>query len=264
MRLPPSNWMAGVGLFAMGLIGAACGGSAFGGAGAAGAAGQVANGGAESESLAGRAGDAEEGGDGPRGGAAATGGAGGIAAGGGANASDGGTSAGASCADLGGSVFRSHCYLDATVDSESQPEAVDRCRSFGNDAYPHAHLLVLDSAEEQAFLLKAFLVPFTDTSDAWLGLTCDVLAHPDIMDCYCVGCSDELNSAQQSWSWIDGTDSSFGWVNGNPNAPVRCAALGFNAETTIWGWVDRPCDKITSQITGHALHTYRTLCELEP
>ena len=169
------------------------------------------------------------------------------------------------CPALHGEEFGGHCYVDATAESISEQQAVDACVQLQTEHQVSGHLLVLDSAEEQSFVLKRFLVPFTDVSDAWLGLTCNELDHPDINDCYCSGCSKAMLAEKQgAWAWLGGAPSTFGWVNGNPNAGDRCAALGYNPESTIWGWVDRPCDKISiSPISGHT-HGYRTLCELEP
>jgi len=114
-------------------------------------------------------------------------------------------------------------------------------------------------------VLRQFLVHYTDVSDAWLGLTCNELVQPDIEACYCSGCTKALLAEkQQAWAWLGGASSTFGWVNANPNGGYRCAALAYNPDTTIWGWVDRPCDKTSIvPISGHP-HDYRTICELEP
>jgi hypothetical protein len=124
---------------------------------------------------------------------------------------------------------------------------------------------VLDSSAEQAFILEQFLVAYTDESDAWLALTCHELAQPDINACYCANCSAaELLERQRAWQWIDGSSATFGWVNANPNEGFRCAALGFNPATTIWGWVDRACDRSVFTPTDRVPHDYRTICEFEP
>jgi len=113
--------------------------------------------------------------------------------------------------------------------------------------------------------VKRLLVPFTDVSDAWLGLTCNQLERPDINDCYCSGCTKAMLAEKQgAWAWLGGASSTFGWINGNPNGGFRCAALAYNPDTTIWGWVDRPCDKTSFSHSAGYMHGYRTICELEP
>jgi len=181
------------------------------------------------------------------------------------DAGGGNSPGGFDCAALHGEEFGGHCYVDATVDSSSAPQAVMACLQLASEHQSSGHLLVLESAEEQSFVLKRLLVPFTDVSDAWLGLTCNQLDRPDINDCYCSGCSKAmLAEKQQAWAWLGGASSTFGWINGNPNGGYRCAALAYNPESTIWGWVDRPCDKASfSPGAGH-MHGYRTICELEP
>ena len=265
----PGIPMACLGLVVTAVLSASCGGKPFRADGAAGSAGQAESGGGATEPLAGSASFPDggaglsDGGTGPSTGGTAAGGAGAVGAAG--DTSTGGTAADPSCSELGGAVFREHCYVDATEDSEFQPQAVKRCGSRATQAFPHGHLLVLNSADEQAFVLKEFLAQFLDVSDAWLGLNCDALAHPDVTDCYCTGCSSELKAAKrQAWQWMDESTSTFGWVNGNPNEASRCAALAYNSDITAWGWVDRPCAMNHSQIADHPTHTYRTICELEP
>jgi len=160
--------------------------------------------------------------------------------------------------------FEGHCYVDATADSSSQSAAVVACAQLAAEHEVAGHLLVLDSPQEQSFVLEQLMVPFTDMSDAWLGLTCSEHDRPDISACYCAGCTKAmLAEKQQAWAWLTGVSSTFGWVNANPNETYRCAALAYNPDTTIWGWVDRPCDKSSFQPSNGHLHDYRTLCELE-
>ena len=169
------------------------------------------------------------------------------------------------CTALEGMEFKGHCYVDATILSTSQAQAAATCEERSLDGKVSGHLLVLDSVEEQNFILEQFMVPFTDVSDAWLGLTCSELAHPDINGCYCMGCTKaELAEKQRAWAWLREASSTFGWINGNPNGGFRCAALAYNPDLTVWGWVDRPCDKASvTSLPGHP-HAYRTLCEFEP
>jgi hypothetical protein len=180
------------------------------------------------------------------------------------DAGAGGASNGTECEELGGHDFEGHCYVDVTVNSPIQPEAVAACSELADQRKRPGHLLVLDSSAEQGFILEQFLVAYTDQSDAWLALTCHELDQPDVNACYCAGCTDaELLEKQQTWKWIDGSTATFGWINGNPNQNYRCAALGYNPDTTIWGWVDRDCNKNATSPTGGAPHGYRTICELE-
>jgi hypothetical protein len=253
-RAETSGGAPGGGLGALG--GRAGGGLAAGrDAGGSGAAGAAARGGTAGAAgdTAGAAGDTA---------GAAQGDAGASAHG---DAGAGNASGAVGCTALSGYEFGGHCYVDATVDSVTEQQAVAACTRLTVNGKGAGHLLVLDSAEEQSFVLRQFLVSFTDVSDAWLGLTCSELDQPDINACYCSGCTEAaVAEKQRSWSWLGGASSTFGWVNGNPNAGYRCAALAYNPETTIWGWVDRPCDKVSvAGIAGHS-HDYRTLCELEP
>jgi hypothetical protein len=253
-----------------GSVAASCGGAAFSGEndpGSApntgGSAGSIGNGGGSGDSGGGGAsGNDSAGGDGgaagetnmPNGGAGPSG-----------EAGAGGASIGTECEELDGHEFEGHCYVDATVGSVTQPEAVATCSELADQVQRDGHLLVLDSSAEQQFILEQFLVAYTDESDAWLALTCHELDQPDVNACYCTGCSEpELLEKQQAWKWIDGSASTFGWINGNPNQDYRCAALGYNPTTTIWGWVDRDCHKTVTAPTGQAPHGYRTICELEP
>ena len=242
------------------------GGSAGSGAAGAGDAGASAMGDAGASAAgdagASAAGDAGASAMGGAGGSA-VGGAGGSAAG---NAGAGNSPAGLACTALNGKGFGGHCYIDVTVESVTAPQAVLACAKLRVQHYATGHLLVLDSAEEQSFVLKQFLVPFTDISDAWLGLTCDERTHPTIGDCFCADCSEALLAEKQTaWTALGGTSPTFGWINGNPNNAYRCAALGYNADLTIWGWVDRPCDRTSYAPTaGSKMHGYRSLCELEP
>lgn len=203
---------------------------------------------------------------GGRGGAPAAPGGAGASVGGETEAGAGGAGEALSCSVLGG-VERDdgHCYLDVTTVSATQPAAVAACAALTLDGRP-AHLLVLDTAAEQDFVLERFLLQFQDVSDAWLGLTCAADSHPDSADCYCKDCSDDaLLQKQQAWSWLDGTSATFGWVNANPNSAARCAALAFNPTTTLlnWGWVERACDLTEVTPIAEHPHTYRTICEID-
>lgn len=251
------------------LVMSSCGGEAFtsnpsvaGSSGQTGGAGDT--GGVSGTGGHGASPNAGDGGAGVVQGGSSDGGAGSGEAGT-SNGDAGAGNATAHCAALNGAEFGGHCYVDATGLSTSQGQAAATCEQRTLDGRIPGHLLVLDSVEEQNFILEQFLVAFTDVSDAWLGLTCDELNRPDINSCYCMGCTKaELAEKQRAWDWLGESSSTFGWVNGNPNNGYRCAALAYNPDLTVWGWVDRACDKgsVTS-LPGH-LHGYRTLCEFEP
>jgi len=263
---------------------ASCAGNAFTNSQAIGGASEQGSAGASDHSRAGREAESTAGASSEGGVGASSNGGGAPALGDAGQSSDGGTSGAAQgeagnagngdagadsgtgwCAAHDGVEFNGHCYIDATVNSTSQQQAVATCAQLTADRKVSGHLLVLDSVEEQNFILRQFMLPFTDSSDAWLGLTCHELAEPDINACYCSqGCSQAvLTEKQKAWDWLGGASSSFGWINGNPNGGYRCAALAYNPDSTVWGWVDRPCDKVSfTGVAGHP-HGYRTLCELE-
>lgn len=169
------------------------------------------------------------------------------------------------CQALAGVEYAQHCYVDATAESLTLPQAKEACAKLAREAERPGHLLVLDTPEEQSFILKQFLDGFTDKSDAWLALTCSDIEHPDFTACYCTTCgADALLAKRKTWKWFDASSATFGWVNANPNGGGRCSALGYNPTTLTWGWVDRSCDKNTFQLSGqYPAHSYRTLCELE-
>lgn len=239
-------------------------GGSSGRAGSGGAAGDGGRGGTSGrDGSGGSSGDEASGGDqGTVGGAAGDTSAG---ASGGSRASDAGDGGAGACEAHAAAEFAGHCYVDVTSGSSTEPEAEAACAELASRIQHPGHLLVLDSAAEQKFILERFLVAFTDRSDAWLALTCHELDQPDIGACYCVGCdAAELLEKQQAWKWIDDSSATFGWINQNPNEGLRCAALGYNSSLTIWGWVDRRCDESTFMLTGQAPHDYRTICEFEP
>lgn len=220
----------------------------------------------EPPAAAGTRGEAGQGGAAEGGGGALSAGAGSLLGGGAGDAgSFGGGGAPSDCARLLGQELNQHCYIDVTTESVTQARAVEACASLAVVDGREAHLLVLDTPAEQTFILNRFLRDFTDESDAWLGLACTAAEHPEVGDCYCTACTaEELLKKQEAWSWLDGTRATFGWVNNNPNAASRCAALAYNPEVMVWGWVERQCDQaMVTPIAGHP-HTYRTICELEP
>lgn len=181
------------------------------------------------------------------------------------NAGAAGQLAAADCLALDAKPFADHCYVEGTSDSLTQPLAERACATFAKEAGRTGYLLVLNTAEEQAFVVREFLEAVADSSDAWLGLTCRETAHPDYEDCYCTECSAEsLLQKQQNWEWLASSSSTFGWVNQNPNGNGRCAALGLNSVVKAWGWVDRGCDTSSFQLgTTLPVHHYLSICEIE-
>jgi hypothetical protein len=180
------------------------------------------------------------------------------------NAGAAGTSAVLGCSELGGHEFLAHCYVDVTTKSVSYAEAVASCAKLSSEALRTGQLLVLDSVEEQAFVLLQFMSDFTDASDAWLGLTCDSTQYPQFTSCYCINCDASQRAEKRAaWTWLDGSKADFGWVGQNPDGAGRCSAFAYNPSNSTWGWVDRDCTKTTHQLTGYPAHDYRTICELE-
>jgi hypothetical protein len=165
------------------------------------------------------------------------------------------------CAALGGHDFATHCYVDVTTTSVAYAEAVAACVALASQAGRPGQLLVLDSPEEQTFVLTQFL---SELTDAWLGLTCNAIRHPEFTDCYCTNCdASQRVEKRRLWAWLDGSTTTFGWVGQNPDGEGRCSALAYNPANSTWGWVDRNCSKTTHQLTGYPVHDYRTICELE-
>jgi hypothetical protein len=256
--------------FAMALAGA-CGGREFTSSAAeGGAGGHLAEGGVANNDTAGASSEAggasqsvDSGGEGFAGsptdpmGSAGAGQAGGS----------GGSVNAPTCQQLNGFVYEQHCYVDATVESFTQPQAEEACANVAREAERPGHLLVLDTVAEQSFILKQFLAAFTDKSDAWLALTCSETEQPDFAACHCGNScgADALLVVRKVWKWVDESSATFGWVLTNPNGGGRCSALGYNPATLAWGWVDRNCAKNSFQQSSgmYPAHSYRTLCELE-
>ncbi len=244
----------------LGLFGAiACSGSAFSsdGVGGKGAGGQLSGGSSGASSEAGDGGET-----GAEGGAALGGqGAGaeaGSAAGGASGAGGGGTEP--SCAELEGLTYGEHCYVEVRAQALNQVEAAAACAELESRSGLAAHLLVLDTVEEQSFIIESFL---SETADAWLGLTCSSAEHPELTDCYCQQCEDgQLLDKRAAWSWPDGSSASFGWSGNNPDGALRCSALAFNPSVESWGWVDRSCLSTSHRIDDFPEHSYLAICEL--
>jgi len=164
----------------------------------------------------------------------------------------------------GGVVFEDHCFVDVTNQAWTHPEAVVACGSYANGLGRTGYLLVIDSPQEQTFVLETFMTAFTDVADAWLSLTCPVAQHPDLTDCYCTSCTTaQRNDKRQNWVWRGNATASFGWDEGNPNGDGRCGALAFLPVAEIWAWGDHDCDSPTFETQNGGEHTHRAICELE-
>lgn len=167
------------------------------------------------------------------------------------------------CATLGGTEFSAHCYVDVTTESVPYAAAVASCAKLSRQAGRPGQLLVLDSPEEQTFVLSKLLNAFNDVGDAWLGLACDATQYPEFTSCFCTNCDASQRAEKRAaWVWLDGSDADFGWVGQNPDGEGRCSALAHNPSNNTWGWVDRNCLKTSHELTGYPAHDYRTICEL--
>lgn len=255
------GWHRAAGLLLGALfIASACGGESFSGAAGVhgGAAGDAASASAGEPTSA-------EGGGGARSEASPTAGEAPEGAAGQTSSAGGAGSPGTlECDELGGEVFTNRCYVDVTTESVTYDGAVAACDELEARAGRAAYVLVLDSKEEQAFILEHLLSEFTDVSDAWLGLTCDAIEYPDFKSCYCTDCEDvALAEKRAVWRWVDDSQSDFGWIGRNPDGAGRCAAFAYNSTNFTWGWVDRDCGSNSHQLTGYPVHDYRVICELE-
>jgi len=172
----------------------------------------------------------------------------------------GGFGDGSACAALDGVEFENHCYVDVSVESMNQVEASAACIALGQRAGRAAALLMLNSSEEQAFVIATFL---SETTDAWLALSCSATLHANMSDCFCTSCDEALLSEKRAaWLWPDGSSSSFGWSGKNPDGEGRCSALAFNNSNDRWGWVDRVCSSTSHQVEAYPAHSYRVVCEI--
>src|SRR5262249_38055297 len=107
-----------------------------------------------------------------------TGGGGSSASAGSATATGSG-GAGDPCAGVpGGMTFGGSCYSAATEGTPSSPMAAAACVALGASVGRMGHLVVLGSAEEQAFVTQTFLDATAPQQDAWIALSCDPITHP--------------------------------------------------------------------------------------
>ena len=269
LALTSARAQAQVRLTAVALISAAaCGGSAFSFDGAGGAG----NGGRAAAGSSGAA-VSDAGGSGAAGAATSDGGAGpsdggdvsyqgGNAPGGQGSGAEAGSGAALAlgCSEIRGVTYGEHCYVDVTTRSVNQVDAAAACAKLGSRAGRTAHLLVLGTEDEESFVIETFL---SELTDAWLGLTCNSAAHPELADCSCRECEDGLLLEKRAaWSWPDGSSADFGWSGNNPDEGLRCAALAYNPVVMSWGWVDRSCLSTSHQLKDSEKHTYQVICEL--
>jgi hypothetical protein len=195
------------------------------------------------------------------GGTGGTGLTGGAGTGGAADAgsSDGGSPVpvGFDCIERGGQQFGQHCYIEKRDVSWNADIATSECHELGLAYDRNAYLLVIDSAEEQDWILSAWVAPTELTSDIWLGLRCQESEHPDAADCGCFGCDE---AARANWSWSSDVGYAEGWKVNDPDGDGRCAAL-FTDPLTGTGWVDRDC--AATSVQQDVTRTYRVICEIE-
>uniref|UniRef100_A0A2K6FB06 C-type lectin domain family 4 member A n=2 Tax=Propithecus coquereli TaxID=379532 RepID=A0A2K6FB06_PROCO len=118
-----------------------------------------------------------------------------------------------SCCPKNWKSFNSKCYFIAT-ESKSWHESEKKCSRM------EAHLLVIDTKDEQDFIIQ----------------------NLDKRSAYFVGLSDP--EGQRDWQWVDQTPfnkSATFWRQGEPSdRNERCVVL--NAYYSSWGWNDIRCD----------------------
>src|SRR5262245_10418018 len=89
---------------------------------------------------------------------------GGDGAGGAASGGAGGTArAGGRCE---GSTHAGHCYVDLTSGTSTWTAALAACANYALDTGTKAHLVVVDSLDEDDFVVFTFLQATQDTQDA--------------------------------------------------------------------------------------------------
>ncbi|XP_014442582.1 C-type lectin domain family 4 member A-like isoform X2 [Tupaia chinensis] len=117
-----------------------------------------------------------------------------------------------SCCPKNWKSFGSSCYFVST-EQKSWQESEKNCSGMG------AHLLVINSQEEQEFITKDLRKNFA----------------------YYMGLSDP--EGQRHWQWVDQTPYNKNvtfWHPGEPSDTVeRCVIINFSRKT--WGWNDARC-----------------------
>nr|XP_020010997.1 C-type lectin domain family 4 member A-like [Castor canadensis] len=120
-----------------------------------------------------------------------------------------------SCCPKNWKSFSSHCYFFSTY-SKSWSKSEEDCSRM------QAHLLVINTKEEQDFVIKN--------------------VHPSYA--YYIGLSDP--EGQNHWQWADQTpynQSATFWHPGEPSdIKERCVLLNYRAYDISWGWNDVLCD----------------------
>ncbi|XP_028719443.2 C-type lectin domain family 4 member A-like [Peromyscus leucopus] len=125
-----------------------------------------------------------------------------------------------SCCPKDWKPFSSHCYFIST-DAASWRESEEKCSSMG------AHLMVINSQEEQDFITK-ILNPKAD---------------------YYIGLSDP---GHRQWRWVDQTpynESSMFWHPGEPNNKKnKEECVEIRHLSSSWGWNDISCSSIRKSV----------------
>ncbi|XP_058138707.1 C-type lectin domain family 4 member A isoform X2 [Dasypus novemcinctus] len=126
-----------------------------------------------------------------------------------------------SCCPKNWISFKSNCYLISGT-SASWTESEKKCSETG------AHLLVIDTKEEQDFITQKL----------------------SKLTAYYIGLSDP--EGKNHWQWIDQTpynESATFWHEGEPsNHREHCVFLNTRPLAGKWGWNDAQCDKAQSSI----------------
>ncbi|XP_012332181.1 C-type lectin domain family 4 member A isoform X12 [Aotus nancymaae] len=117
--------------------------------------------------------------------------------------------------------FSSNCYFIST-ESASWQESEKNC------ARMEAHLLVINTQEEQKFIFQNLEKKYA----------------------YFVGLSDP--EGQRRWQWVDQTpynESSTFWHQDEPSdMNERCVMLNFRYYHGSWGWNDVSCDDLQRSV----------------
>jgi hypothetical protein len=195
-------------------------------------------------------------------------GQGGVGHGGGVVTSPGGAGGSAPKAPCdgvqGGTEFLGHCYtvLDYNL---SFTTAMSDCQNIvaGRKSY----LVHVNDAIEEAFvetLVDKLKVGF----EVWMGLECDVKAHPDVHDCVLLGIGPDPAPKEAAWWWIDDHASASyqhwafnGPLDMSPTNDDRCATLNAPQPNLPWEWDVRDCTKLEVSVTD--TRYMHAVCEIE-
>lgn len=129
---------------------------------------------------------------------------------------EGSVDAGVPCAEFAAVRALGHCYIPLAA-LTSWDDAREACEALK----PRAHLVVINSAEEQTVVQGVGLL------DRWIGLR-----RPD----------DSNGTDKASFTWVDGTPRGYeNWNGGEPDNSGACVRL--RGDPVAFGrWADRACD----------------------